>query len=70
LEKSRLRRFFRTVAAFPPAKSVVFAGFAVPCPESRSSVRNDPVDDGAQRVWLRRLDEVMVEAGVHGIAPV
>jgi hypothetical protein len=25
LEKSRLRRFFRTVAALPAAKSVVFA---------------------------------------------
>jgi hypothetical protein len=25
LEKSRLRRFFRTSAAFPAAKSVVFA---------------------------------------------
>ena len=27
-EKSRLRRFFRTSAALPPAKSVVFAGWS------------------------------------------
>jgi hypothetical protein len=26
LEKSRLRRFFRTAASLPPAKGVAFAG--------------------------------------------